>query len=146
MEVLGISRPYLKEYFQEHQSSAFFFISKTKTLLFSGMLVLERAKICWEGYLFKNNFTMELLGMCLPYVKRYFQEYQWSAFFFIAQIAEILSFIGMLGLENSRITVWAQLIFWKFFNHKLFFWRSNFHKKVFGAVNKRRISWYLVFV
>ena len=109
VEVLGISRPYLKEYFQEHQSSAFSFISKTKTLLFSGMLVLERAKITvWEGYLFKNSFTMELLGMCLPYVKRYFQEYQWSAFFSIAQIAEILLFIGVLGLENSRITVWVQ--------------------------------------
>ena len=34
----------------------------------------------------KKNFAIEVLGMCLPYVKRYVQEHQLSDFLFMAQI------------------------------------------------------------
>ena len=43
----------------------------------------------------KKKNAMEVLGMCLPYLKRYFQEHQWSVFFFVAQITQILLFFGM---------------------------------------------------
>ena len=39
---------------------------------------------------FLKKIAMEILGMCLPYVKRYFQEHQLSVFFFMAQITQIL--------------------------------------------------------
>ena len=32
---------------------------------------------------------MESLGMWLPYVKRYFEDHQWSAFLFMAQMTQI---------------------------------------------------------
>ena len=52
----------------------------------------------WEQRLFNNKkIAMELLGLCLPYVKRLFQEHQVSSFFFI----------GRPLLERSKITVWV---------------------------------------
>ena len=110
MEVLGLHLPYIKRYFQKHQLSAFYFMAQiTQILLFLGMLLLERSKITvWEWCLFKTRFAMEVLGLCVPYIRRYFQEHHSSVFFFMAQISQILLFSGMLILQWSNITVWAQ--------------------------------------
>ena len=50
-------------------------------------------------------FSMEVLGMCLANVKRFFQEHQWSTFFFRAQISQILLFSRVLISNRSKITV-----------------------------------------
>ena len=50
----------------------------------------------------KKKITMYLLGICLPYVKRYFQEHQWSAFFFRAQITQIMLFSRIPVSERSN--------------------------------------------
>ena len=86
MEVLSLCVPFIKRYFQEHQLSAFFFMAQiTQIVLFPGMLLLERPKITvWERHLFKKKFAMEVVSLCLPYIKRYFQEHQLSGFFFMA--------------------------------------------------------------
>ena len=68
----------------------------------------------------KSNFAMIVLGMCPAYVKMYFQDHQWSDFFVMAQITQILLFSGMLVSESSRITVWAQWLSKNFLNHELF--------------------------
>ena len=73
----------------------------TEILLFLGMPLLERSKITvWERHVFKKKIAMELLSLCLPYVKRYFREHQLSAFFFMAQIIQIMLLLGMLLLER----------------------------------------------
>ena len=38
---------------------------------------------------FQKIFAMNVLGICLSYLKRYFQEHQWSAFLFMVQITQI---------------------------------------------------------
>ena len=48
---------------------------------------------------------MKVLGVCLYYLKRDFQEHQLSAFFFKAQITQILLFLEKLVLKRSKITV-----------------------------------------
>ena len=48
--------------------------------------------------------AMQVLGMCLLYVKRYFQQYQWSAFLFMTQRTQILLFSGVKVLKRSKIT------------------------------------------
>ena len=53
----------------------------------------------------KKRIDMDVLGMCLSYVKRYFQEHEFSAFLIVAQITQILLFLGMPILERSNITV-----------------------------------------
>ena len=60
----------------------------TQILLFSLMSLLERSKttVC-KRHFFKKKFAMEVLSLCLPYVKRYFQKHQLSAFFFMAQLS-----------------------------------------------------------
>ena len=107
MEVLGLHLPYIKMYFQEHHVSTFLFMGQiTQILLFSGILLLERSKITVrEQHFFKKKIVMEVLGLHLPYIKRYFQKHQLSAFYFMAQITQILLFLGMLLLERSKITV-----------------------------------------
>ena len=40
---------------------------------------------------FQKIFAMKVLGICLSYLKRYFQEHQWSAFLFMVQITQIFS-------------------------------------------------------
>ena len=60
---------------------------------------------------FQKKFAVEVLGMQLPYIKRYFQEYQWSSFLFMAQITQILFLSRVVLLEISKITVWERDIF-----------------------------------
>ena len=135
LEVLGICVPYVKRYFQEHQWSAFFFRAQiTQILLLSRMPVSERSKITvWERHLFQNFFCYKFFGVCLPYIKRYFQEQQWSAFFFRAQITQIVLFSGMLVSERSKITVWEQHLFQNFFVCGWFWNVPTLRKKVFSG-------------
>ena len=91
-----------------------------------------------QNYTFsKKNFGVKGLGMCLPYVNRYFQEHQWSAFLFMAQITQILLFSRMLVLQRSKITVWEQKVFKNKFIYGSFWFVSTLRKKVFsGALVK----------
>ena len=57
---------------------------------------------------FEKKIAMEVLGLCLPYIKRYFQEHQLSVFFFMVQTTQILMFLGKPILQRSKTTVWAQ--------------------------------------
>ena len=113
MEGLGICLPYIRRYFQEHWWSDFFFRAQiTQILLFWRMPVSERSKITvWEWHIFQNFFAMKVLCMCLPYVKRSFQERQWSGFFFRPQMSVILLFLRKPVSERSKITVWEQHLF-----------------------------------
>ena len=61
---------------------------------------------------FLKKLSMEVSSLCLPYGKSYFQEHQWSAFLFTAEITEILLFSGMRLLERSKIIVWERHL-WK---------------------------------
>ena len=54
---------------------------------------------------FEKKIAMEVLGLFLPYVKRYFQEHQLSVFFFTNQITQNLLFRRMTVLQRSKITV-----------------------------------------
>ena len=58
MEVLGMCLPYIKRYFQDHQSRAFFVRAQiSQILFFLRMLLLESSKITvWERHLFQNFF------------------------------------------------------------------------------------------
>ena len=67
----------------------------------------------------KKKIAVKVLGLCLLYIKRYFLEHQFSGFFFMAQVTQILLFSGMPLLERSKITVWEWQILkknllWKF--------------------------------
>ena len=63
--------------------------------------------------LFLYGLNKKFLSLCLPYVKRYFQEHQLSAFFFMAQITQIVLFSGMLlfgEIKNHSSSVkWSSL-------------------------------------
>ena len=95
-----------KKVFLKHKWSAFLFMAHiTQILLFSGMLLLERSKIIvWQRHLFKKNCYGSFRYVS-TYVKRCFQEHQWAASLFIAQITQILLLSGMLPLERSKLAV-----------------------------------------
>ena len=84
-----------------------------------------------EGSLFGNK--TKVLCLNLPYVKRYFQELQWSAFLLMAQITQILLFSWMWLLERSKITVWERNLVKKKFNYGSFVVMSTLRKKVFSG-------------
>lgn len=76
MEVLGMRVP-------SSTSLKFFFfrVQITQILLFLRVPVWKRSKVTvWERHIFKNVSTMEVLGMRLSHVKRYFQMHQWLFF------------------------------------------------------------------
>ena len=85
---------------------------------------------------------MEVLGMsCLPYRKRFFWKHQWSVFFFMAQIIQILLFSRMTVLQRSKSTVWEGNLFKK--NCYGSFWfASTLHKKVFLETPMKCFSLY----
>ena len=64
-----------------------------------------------QGLQFKENTfseffsAMEVLGMCIPYLKMYFQLHKWEVLFFKSQIIQILYFSGVQVWERSKITV-----------------------------------------
>ena len=112
MKFLGKCLPYVKRYSQEPQWNAFLFMAQI--LLFWECFFWRIQKSQFDIDTFSKKIAFEVLAVCLPYVKRYFQEYQLSAFLFIAQIPQILLFLGMLISQKSKIAVGAQLIFKNF--------------------------------
>ena len=105
MEVLVICLPYVKRCLQFHQWNILFFRAQiTQILLLLGMWVWERSSSQFNSDTFsKHFFAVEVLGMCLPYVKTYFQRYQWNAYFFRAQITQILLFRGKSVWERFTV-------------------------------------------
>ena len=85
----------------------------TKILLVSGMP--QRSRITVSK---KKKNAIEVLSMCLAWVKRYFEENQLTAFFFMAQITQILLFSGMPILQRSQF---EHIRFFFFFLSKKFF-------------------------
>ena len=79
--------------------------------------------------LFQKKIVMEVLGLHLPYIKRYFQKHQLSASYFLAQVTQILLFSGILLLERSKITVRERHLF-KINCYGSFGFPSTLHKKV----------------
>ena len=75
---------------------------------------------------------MKVLGICLPYVKRYFQEHQLSVFFSMDQITQILLFSEMPLLERFKITVREQHIFKKKNCYESFRFASTLREKIFS--------------
>ena len=84
---------------------------------------------------FPECFAVEALCMCLPYIKRYFQERQWSVFSFMAHMSEIQLFLRKPVLERSKITVWEQHLFKKNVCYGGFRYLSTFRKKVFSRAS-----------
>ena len=80
---------------------------------------------------FQKKLSMEVLDLCLPYVKRYFQEHQWSAFLFMAQITQMLLSFRMLLLDRSKITVEEQYLSKKKICYWSFSYVSTLRKKAF---------------
>ena len=89
---------------------------------------------------FLKTISMEVSGMCLPYVKRYFQEHQLSLFFFMAQITQILSFSIMPILQRSKITLWEQHLFKNKIINRSFGFVSILCKKVFSEASVKCFS------
>ena len=71
--------------------------------------------------------------MHLPYIKICFQQLQWIAFLFTAQITEILLFSIMKVLEISKIAVSERHLFKKKICYGSFEFVCTFHKKVFSG-------------
>ena len=69
----------------------------------------------------KNLFGIEVLGICLPYVKTYFQEHQWSTFFFRTQITQILFFRESRFWRDKSSQLEHNRFFKSFFTVKFFF-------------------------
>ena len=85
---------------------------------------------------------MELLDMYLSYIKLYFQEVQWSVFFFMAQITQVLLCSGMTVWHKSKITVWEGHLFKQKFIYGSFGFVSTLRKKVFSGAPVKRIFLY----
>ena len=106
------------------------------------MPLLETSKIrVWEWGLFKKKIAMEVLRLCIPYIKRYFQKQQWSAFLFIAEINQILLFSGMQFLERSKITV-VKRHFFKKTCYGSFMYLPTLRQKVSSRAPVKRFSLY----
>ena len=137
--------PSAERWFQKHQWSALSFSAEiTQILLFSGILLLERSKITyWKRQLFQTN-CIEALGICLSYIKKYFQEHQWSDFLFVAHITQLLLFSGILLLERSRTKIWKRHIFKKKKENAIrsFTHVPPLHKRVFSRAPVKCFSLY----
>ena len=83
--------------------------------------------------IYQRWINSECLLGCLTSVKRYFEGHQLSAFFFMAQITQILLFSGMVLLERSKITVWERHLFKKKFCYGSLEFVSALRKKVFSG-------------
>ena len=86
MELLDMYLSYIKLYFQEVKWSVFFFMAQiTQVLLVQEWQFGINQRSQFEKDTFSNkNLSMEVLGLCLPYVKRCSQEHQLSEFSFMA--------------------------------------------------------------
>ena len=103
---------------------------------------------------FSKDFTaMQVLGMCLPYLKRYFQPYKWNVCLFRAQITQILLFLLLLkllrfwviskkncGLGEIKSHSLTTTAFQKSFCCERFRYMSTLRKKVISAAPLKLIS------
>ena len=88
-----------------------------------------------------KKIDMKVLSFFLPYVKWHCQGHQWRDFLFMAQMIQILLFLGVPFLERSKITVWEQHL-WKT-NLQWKFWVvSALRIKVFSRGPVKRFSLY----
>ena len=85
---------------------------------------------------FLKKLSMEVSSLCLPYGKGYFQEEQWSAFLFMAQMSHFVSFRECQFGRDQRSQFEHNQFFKNFLTMKIF---------VFDLVIKRNCSWYWVF-
>ena len=134
MEVLGICLPYIKRCFQEHQWNAFSLgLRYLRFCCFRECRFWRDQRSQFKSYTVSKTFGMEVLGICLPYIKRYFHQHKWSAFFVRAQISQILLFLKMVVLKWSKITIWERHMFHYFFSYESFRYVSTSRKKIFSV-------------
>ena len=100
IEMLGKCLPTVKKHFQLHHPR-FLFVTQQNTRILLVLLMLF-----WEWKFFKKIFAIEVLGMCLTYLKKLFSIVLVNFFFFKAQNTRILSFLVMPVWEKSRATAW----------------------------------------
>ena len=91
---------------------------------------------------FPKRISMEVSSLCLPYVKRYFQEHQLSESFFMAQITQILLFSVIRTSKRSRITVWELHLFKIKSCYGSFGFVSILRKKVLSGAPVKWLSLY----
>ena len=105
MKVLGMYLPYVKRYF--YFIYIFFYESiNSDSVVFQNDSFAEIKDHSWRTTPFQEKKkSVKVLGLCLPYVKRYFQEHQLYVFFCMAQTNQILLFSGMPVWQRSKITV-----------------------------------------
>ena len=89
---------------------------------------------------FPKRISMEVSSLCLPYVKRYFQEHQLSESFFMAQITQTLLFSVIRTLKRSRIAVWELHLFKKKSCYGSFGFVSTLRKNVFSGAPVKWLS------
>ena len=132
MKVSGICLSYVERYFQAEQWKSFFFRAQiTLILLLLRMLVSQRSQ---RSEIFSRIFSaMEFLSMCVPLSNKVIPKHQWNAFFFRAQISQILLFFRMLVLGWWKITVWERHLFHTFFCYGSFWHVSTLRKKLFSG-------------
>ena len=76
---------------------------------------------------------MEVLSLCLPSIKMSLQNHHISAFFFMAQITQILSFSEMGLLERSKIRVLERQLLKKIICYESLGFVSALRQKVFSG-------------
>ena len=104
----------------------------TQILLFPVMLVSERSNVTvWERHLFKNNFCYVSFRYISTLRKQLFSGASVKCFFSMAQITQILLFLGMLVLERSKAIVWEGQLFKKIFYYGSFNMCLPYVKKYF---------------
>ena len=135
MKVLGIYLLYVKRSFQKHQRSGFIFRAQiTYILLFSRMPVSWRTKIrLWEWHLFQNFFYYGRFRHASILRRKVFSAASAKWFFFTAQISQIQLFWTVPFLERSKITVWEQHLFERYFCYGSFRYLLTLCKKVFSG-------------
>ena len=105
----------------------------TQILLFPVMLVSERSNVTvWERHLFKSNFCYGSFRYISTLRKMLFSGASVKCFLSMAQITQILLFLGMLVLERSKAIVWERQLFKKISCYGSFRYVSTLREKVFS--------------
>ena len=137
---------YGKRYFQEHKWSAFLSMAQiTQILLFSGAPLLKRSIIIVrERHLFKKHICRGSFRYVSTLREKVYSRapVRCFAFFFIAQITQILLFSGIAPLERSKIIVWEWHILKKEIFYEIFRQMPTLRKKVFSRAPVKCFSIY----
>ena len=89
-----------------------------------------------------KKIDMKVLSFFLPYVKWHCQGHQWRDFLFMAQMIQILLFLGVPFLERSKITVWEWHLLKKRIYYRSFEFLPALCKKVFLKAQVKCFSLY----